>query len=251
MAIAPFLAMTAAEIRNVSVFPEKLAWMACHFSPYELGLSNLPVRLPHGSLLILDDITPPHGHDPELITQQITKITEQFQCSGILLDFQRTEYDETRQISKYLAQALPCKTIISACFAEEMDCAVFMPSQPPSVSLSDYLKPWTGRDIWLETGLDAELLTLTKDGCRTDLLPYPGLRETGFSHKGLHCHYNIRTNETSARFTLWRTMDDWSALLNEAENCGVTAAVGLYQELRNGFFTLYRKNRPAFSARRF
>ena len=58
MAIAPFLAMTAAETRNHSVLPPKIAWMACHFSPYGLGLSNLPQRLPPHALLLLDDITP-------------------------------------------------------------------------------------------------------------------------------------------------------------------------------------------------
>ena len=64
MAIAPFLAMTGAEMRNNSVLPDKIAWMACHFSPYGTGLSNLPKNLPAGSLLMVDDITPPHGHDP-------------------------------------------------------------------------------------------------------------------------------------------------------------------------------------------
>ena len=60
MAIAPFLAMTAAEMQNSSQLPPKIAWMACHFSPYGLGLSNLPKELPSDSLLMVDDITPPH-----------------------------------------------------------------------------------------------------------------------------------------------------------------------------------------------
>ena len=64
MAITPFLAMTAAEMRNISVCPPKIAWMACHFSPYGLGLSNMPKDLPSNSLLIVDDYTPPSGHDP-------------------------------------------------------------------------------------------------------------------------------------------------------------------------------------------
>ena len=46
MAITPFLAMTAAEFRKKEDLPDKIAWMACHFSPYGLGLSNLPQRLP-------------------------------------------------------------------------------------------------------------------------------------------------------------------------------------------------------------
>ena len=46
MAIRPFLAMTAAEIRGTETLPPKTAWMACHFSPYSTGLSNLPKDLP-------------------------------------------------------------------------------------------------------------------------------------------------------------------------------------------------------------
>ena len=67
MAIRPFLAMTAAEIRGTETLPPKTAWMACHFSPYSTGLSNLPKALPPGSMVILDDITPIHGHDSETI----------------------------------------------------------------------------------------------------------------------------------------------------------------------------------------
>ena len=71
MAIAPFLAMTGAEMRNNSFLPEKIAWMACHFSPYGLGLSNLPRSLPPGSLLMVDDITPIGKHDPSIILDQL------------------------------------------------------------------------------------------------------------------------------------------------------------------------------------
>ena len=52
MAIRPFLAMTAAEIQGTETLPPKTAWMACHFSPYSTGLSNLPKALPPGLSLI-------------------------------------------------------------------------------------------------------------------------------------------------------------------------------------------------------
>ena len=54
MAIRPFLAMTAAEIRGTETLPPKTAWMACHFSPYSTGLSNLPKALPPGSMICYD-----------------------------------------------------------------------------------------------------------------------------------------------------------------------------------------------------
>ena len=71
MAMARYLAMTAAEMMGGAPLPGKTAWMACHFSPYSTGLCNLPAALPPGSLLILNDRTPIHGHDPERICREL------------------------------------------------------------------------------------------------------------------------------------------------------------------------------------
>ena len=232
MAIAPFLAMTAAEMRNCSVFPEKIAWMACHFSPYGTGLSNLPKNLPAGSLLMVDDITPPHGHDPVLIAEQLSMCVESLQCCGVLLDFQRPGCDETKVIAKQLTKVLPCPVAVSDSYADDLACTVFLPTVPPSVPLEEHLFPWKGRKIWLETGLDGEVLTLTEQGCNLIPLPYPNYEADGFSDTGLHCHYTIETNEKAARFTLWRTKEDLEALLEEAEKSGIVGCVGLYQELQ-------------------
>ena len=231
MAIAPFLAMTAAEMRNCSVFPPKIAWMACHFSPYGLGLSNLPKELPAGSLLMVDDFTPPHGHDPALIADQLLNCAENFRCSGVLLDFQRLGCEEAKAIAKHLTESIPRPTFVSSCYAKDLDCPVFLPAVPPSVALAEYLSPWKGRDIWLEIGLEGEILTLTEQGCEVAPLPYPSPEQEGFADKELHCHYTIETNEKAARFTLWRNWEDIQKLLEEAETLGVTAAVGLLQEL--------------------
>lgn len=232
MAIVPYLAMTAAEIRSCSLFPEKIAWMACHFSPYGRGLSNLPLALPPNSVLMVDDITPIRGHDPELISAQLQECVEELDCIGILLDFQRPDCRETAALAKHLAEALPCPTAVPACYAGDLSCPVFLPPLPPSQPLEDYLRPWKGRDIWLELGLTGEILTLTETGCTVTPLPFPDTDGVGFSEERLHCHYTMETNEKSARFTLWRTKDDLDILLEEAASFGVTAAVGLFQELQ-------------------
>lgn len=231
MAIQPYLAMTAAELRNFSHLSFPIAWMACHFSPYGLGLSNLPTALPPGSLLMVDDITPPHGHDPVLIAQQLKICVEDLQCSSILLDFQRCGYDETQSIAEYLTAALPCPTAVSEPYAGNLDCPIFLPPVPPSVPPEEHLAPWKGREVWLELGLNGEILTLTEKGCDVVSFPCPDVEADGFSGDGLHCHYAIETTETSARFTLWRTMNDLAELLAEAEELGVAGTVGLYQEL--------------------
>ena len=223
--------MTAAEIRNTTDFPTKIAWMACHFSPYGLGLSNLPRELPPGSLLMVDDITPPHGHDPGYIAAQLEECVRQQNCCGVLLDFQRTGCEESKAIAEYLAAALPCPTVVSETYARDLQCPVFLPPVPPSVPLENHLSPWKHREIWLELGLDGEILTLTEKGCEIAPLPHPDLDERGFADQTLHCHYQIETKETSARFTLWRTNKDLIALLKETENRGTIHCVGLYQEI--------------------
>ena len=234
MAIAPFLAMTAAEISNISVLPPKVAWMACHFSPYGLGLSNLPRELPPGSVLIVDDVTPPHGHDPVLIAEQLSACTEALQCCGVLLDFQRTDSKETMELAKHLVQVLPCPTVVSEPYAGELDCPVFLPPVPPTVLPEEHFAPWKGRKIWLEVGLCGEILTLTEQGCTVAPLPCPNPNREGFSDPKLHCHYTIETSEKSAGFTLWRNSEDVRKLLEDAETLGVTTAIGLFQEL-HGF----------------
>lgn len=232
MAIAPFLAMTAAEIYATSSLPRKIAWMACHFSPYGLGLSNLPKDLPPDSLLIVDDITPPHGHDPLLIAQQLTSYVEALHCCGILLDFQRSGCAETEAIAKQLVETLPCHVAVSECYAGDLDSPVFLPPVPPSVPLEKQLAPWKDREIWLELGLDGETIVLTEKGAETVLLSYPEPQSAGFADETLHCHYSIQTDEKSARFTLWRTKEDLEILLAEAEELGITTVIGLYQELQ-------------------
>ena len=238
MAIAPFLAMTAAEMQNSSQLPAKVAWMACHFSPYGLGLSNLPKELPPGSVLMVDDVTPPHGHDPGLIAEQLTQFAERLECFGVLLDFQRKDSPETATLAKQLVKALPCPVVVSEAYAAGLECPVFLPPVSPSVPLEEYLLPWKGREIWLELGLDGELLTLTEEGCEAISLPCPDWETEGFSDDKLHCHYTIETREKSAGFTLWRTTNDLVELLAEAAELGVVEAVGLYQEL--GKFAPYQ-----------
>lgn len=231
MPIQPFLAMTAAEMRNASSFPEKTAWMACHFSPYGTGLSNLPASLPPDSLLILNDRTPICGHDPQRIAEQLEECIGSLGCCGLLLDFQRSGSQELGHLIQHLADTLPCPVIVSDLYAEAENCPVFLSPVPSSVSLKEHIAPWTGRDIWLEIALEGEVIDLTEKGAQVTPLPHPDQDWQGFSEKNLHCHYHITLEEDSAKFTLWRTREDWDQLLEEAESIGIPAAVGLYQEL--------------------
>lgn len=227
MAIRRYLAMTALEIREKQNLPENFAWMACHFSPYTRGLSNLPRRLPTGAMVILNDFTPIQGHDPEVIAGQLAFLD----CGSILLDFQRPGYEEAAVLAKHLSAVLPCPVGVSQLYAEGLNCPVILPPVPPSVPVGEYLSPWESREVWLEISLGGEIITLTEEGPQTASLPRWDVPGDGFAEEMLHCHYRMETAEDMAKFTLWRTREDLDALLEEAEGLGITTAVGLYQEL--------------------
>ena len=231
MAIAPFLAMTAAEIRENTSLPPKIAWMACHFSPYGSGLSNLPRSLPPGSLLMVDDITPIRRHDPHRILDQLGACAEALSCGGILLDFQRPGIEETAALVEVLTQGLPCPVAVSAHYAGSGSFPVFLPPVPPSASPENHFTPWNGREIWLELALDALEVTVTEDGSTFLPLPAAAPAEPAFFDETLLCRYHCDVQEAAVRFTLRRAAEDLERFLAEAEKHSVTKAVGLYQEL--------------------
>ena len=229
MALPLYLALTPAEMAGNPDLPDCLAYMACHFSPGGTGLSNCPSSLPENALLILDDSTPMAGHDLRQIRDELLRLVETNRCAGLLLDFQRPEIPGQRELSELLCAGLPCPVALSDLYAKDLSCPVFLPPVPPDKPLSDHLKPWQGREIWLEAALDGIALTLTEEGCTAaPLFDFP---ENGQAHRKQHCHYTVETTDQSALFHLWRTRKDLDNLLAEAERLGITKAVGLWQEL--------------------
>ncbi len=222
-----YLAMTGAEFsENLPVFPH-IAWMACHFSPYGTGLSNLPQILPAGSMLILNDRTPVMGHDPHLVSKQLCDAARELGCTRILLDLQRPG-PETEAIVRAVLEEASCPAGVSELFAAGLDCPVFLPPVPLLTPFSEYLSPWSGREIWLEAALDTLQITVTPEGSRylpcpvpTDPLPHRDVE--------LDCHYGIIPGENRLDFVLHRTWDDLQNLLN---NHSISCFVGLYQELK-------------------
>ena len=230
MPIPQYLAMTAAEMEGSAVLPHQMAWMACHFSSSGNGLSNLPKWLPAGSALILDDSTPIHDHDPERIAAELGQCIQHLQCVGLLLDFQRPDEGQAREVAEYLCETLPIPVIVSDAYAEGLDCGVFISPVPPDEAMASRLTRWQGREIWLDTTMEGLEIVLTEKGAKSATLPHQKYPDCGLEDRLLHCHYRISLSENSAAFTLWRTKSDISAQLEEAEALGVTAAVGLYQE---------------------
>ena len=224
-----YLAMTAQEISVVSPLPPKIAWMACHFSPYGTGITNLPQRLPEGSILILNDRIPICGHDPERIAPQLQQTVDTLGCSGVLLDFQ-LEHPELLPMAAQLTKKLSCPTAVSDRYADRLDCPVFLSACPHHKFLTDHIAPWQGREIWLDLAMDAERITLTEAGAAIHSLPLGGHPPGGHWEEELHCHYSIETGADVARFTLWRTREDLQALAQDARRLGIQTLVGFWQE---------------------
>ena len=231
MAIPRYLAMTAGEMASSVSLPPRVAWMACHFSPYGTGLANLPQRLPPKSLLILNDRTPICGHDPVLIAAQLEDCTQRLGCSGVLLDLQRPGQAQTRELVSCLCRMVSVPVAVSECYAGEVPCPVFLPPPPPDEPLEMYLSPWKGQEIWLEAAPEGLEITLREDGSTAAPLSCWEVPEIeGFADERLHCHYRCEVRDDCATFTIWRNCTDLNELLAEAEGFGVTTAVGLYQE---------------------
>lgn len=224
MEIVLYTAMTAAEFEKFGPLCPKIAWMACHFSPYGTGLSNLPTSLPANSLLILNDRTPICGHDPELVAQQLSETVETFHCSGILLDFQRAGDDE---IAAAVAK-LPYPLALTPPYAEKHDGAVFLPAPPLHVSLKTHIAPWSGRTIWQEVALEHSCFRITSTGSNEvsrEPLPCPHTDEQ------LHCAYGIDIRQNHVDFYLTRTLSQLPDFLAEGAALGISQFVGLYQQL--------------------
>ena len=226
MGIPVYLAMTAAELRSSGKIPTHVAWLSCLFSPYGRGISNIPKKLPPNSLLILSDRTPICGHDPNLIFETLAGALTSLSCSGLLLDFERPDIEEAAQVARVLT-TLPFPVAVTARYAADLDCPVFVPAPLPNAPPSECLSLWEGREIWLELTNQSQIIAVTEQGATTS----HGHANVPLPHRdsALFCHYRIDLSESSATFTLQRTQKDWEEFLASAR-VQITRAIALHQE---------------------
>ena len=232
MEISRYLAMTAGEIETFSL-PEgyRPAYMACHFSAYGTGLSNVPARLAPGSMLILNDRTPICGHDPEVVCAQLEQAEKDLECDCVLLDFQRAGAEQTRLLCEILTQALPCPAGVSDLYAEGLDCPVFVSPVPADQSLAEHLAPWDGREIWLDTAPAAARITVTEAGSVSVEIPFSPAPADALQDDTLRILYTVKASNEEIVFDLRRGQAQLDELLSEGQRYGVTKSVGLYQQL--------------------
>ena len=218
MANRPYLAMTAAEFISCTDRPPRIAWMACHFSAYGRGLSNVPKELPTGSMLILNDRIEPQGIDPELVVQQLKQAVETLACSGVLLDFQRPGNELTRTVTDAVCKALDCPVAVSSAYGVKHDCAVFLPPPDLTDDVEAYFRPWQGRDIWLEIYDQWQTVAILGDAVQRCTDPPAAIPPLPHYDAALHCRYAVEVLEDRAIFTLHRGMDEWLALNRPISN---------------------------------
>ena len=230
MGLPLYLAMTGAEMRCASQLPTHFAYMACHFSPYGEGISNIPDALPDQAMLILNDRMPCHGHSPSLIVQQLSDAVSRLGCESILLDFIHPPDSESEAMVHAIVEASACPVAVSAQYADGLRCPVFLPPCPLHIPLEEYVYPWKGREIWLEAALCQEEATVTKNGTEfSNQFPPEGL-EDGFYDKALRCNYRVRADADRISFTLFDTAASLEKKMELAAELGVKRAVGLWQE---------------------
>lgn len=222
-----FLAMTKQEMERFTA--EKTAYMACHFSPYGVGLSNLPEVLPKGSILLLDDSMPPNGHDPKIAEKELRNCIKQFDISAVLLDFQEEVSKESMDMARYLVSTLPCPVAVTEGYAKELGCPVFLSPTPVNMALQDHISPWLQQGVYLEIAQESVQFTVTETGSTSSVIHCADTLP--LAEERLHCHYNVEVFPQKAVFTLQRTKEDLFALAEEAKQLGVLGTVGLYQEL--------------------
>lgn len=231
MAMDRYLAMTPGELAKHPNISAKTAWMACHFSSSGTGISNLPQALPEGSMLILDDSTPFNSHDPAVISRELRQAVEESGAQSVLLDLQRTVVPQVKELAEALASSLPCPLGITAPYARELNCAVFLPPLPLNQSLEEYLSPYASRKVWLDMAPGWGQLHILPQGNRYLPLPANAFVPGPFRNDILRCRYSAAVTEDGVVFSLFRGAEELQMLLEDAQKLGVEAVLGLYQEL--------------------
>ena len=231
MPIPFYLAMTAGEYAACGQFPAPMGWLACHFSSSGNGLSNIPDTLAQNALLIVDDSIPFQNHDVRCICSQLQEAVARLHTAAVILDFQRPGNSGIAKLVSVLQQELSCSVIVTPQYAQDGQ-PVFLPPAPMYQPLAEYLRPWQGREIWLDVTPLATEITITDTQSTAENISMENIPEQCYTDPLLHCKYTIQIRNTCAVFTLYRDADNWETWLSEAKSLGVQGVIGLFQEWR-------------------
>ncbi len=230
MRLSCYLALTPEELAQCSAPPKHTAWMACHFSFYGTGLSNIPKKLPPDSMLILNDRVRLQRHDPEQILQELLQAVELLHPAGLLLDLQEAPTSLSEKIVTTLAEDLPCPVGVPQAYAHCSDGPVFLAAPPLDIPLQIYAAGWDGRELWLEAATETAMIRVTETGAEYAVYPLPDT--PAFQDSSLCCGYRLTASEDTLTVQLYRDQKNVADLLCKADELGFSRAIGLYQQFR-------------------
>lgn len=228
MGLPLYLALSREEWAGAVRLPPYFGWLGCHFGANGCGIEGLPPEpVP---LLILDDRIPPREQDTEEGCAVLQDLSAEGRFEALLLDFQRPALPKSQNLARRLVQALSCPVGVSADYAASLPCPVFLPPLPLRRSLQTHLRPWAGREIWLDLALQQETVTVTETGavCQPGC---PSIEGPELRDEALFCHYQTEILDDRAVFKIRRSKEDFHSLMEAAEALGVRRAMGLWQEL--------------------
>lgn len=225
-----YIAFLPAQWNKMHTLRKRAAWLGCRLSPYGDGITGLPPALPEKSMLILTDETPPQGHDPERVARELTENAMILGADRILLDFQRDNLQENRDIAKMVLRYSEIPVGITEQYGKDLDCPVFLSPPPLWTPLEEKAAAWAGRELWLEAVTESALVTVTQKGSRYEPGDFP-LPEDSPVHERLCLRYRMERSERQQRFTLSRDAGMVRKLLKQAEGLGFTVGVGLFESI--------------------
>lgn len=237
-----YLAMTEAEFSCAEVLPVHPAWMACHYSCYGVGLSGLPERMPEGSLLIVNDRTPPSGHDPQIISQQLKQFIQQYRLTQVLLDLQRDGLTENHCLAQRLVQELGVPVAVSEKYASSLECPVFLDCPPPYRTLEACAKKWPGRELWLELAPEVGIAEVTAEGFIYKSIQQEVSTQFPFYDADLCCKYRTQLYDDRLQVTMKRDEEALKGLCLQAQTMDIHTFVGLYQQFGADFTPKHSAN---------
>ena len=206
-----YLATTAQELAQFP-HPGRIAYMACHFSPYGPGLTDLPDSLPDDAMVILNDRIPFLRHDCNLIASQLASLP----CESILLDIENMNTEDAKELVNAIISAANVPVGVSAKYAWDHPCAVFLPACEADQNPFASSKNWSGREIWLDLSPGCVYCRVTAQGCNRTKEPFPP--RAGMHHdRKLFCHYSIELRDAEAIFYLHREWDDACGIVEEGK----------------------------------
>lgn len=233
MPISIYEAVTAGDCAARDALAAHAAWMAAHFSAVGTGVSNLPHRLPPGSLLILDDQIPWQHHDAQRICQELLQAVADLACSGILLDFEREPCPQTSSLCALLSTYCQQHSIplgMPPAYGWTLPVALFLPPLPCWPGPQTVLQPFSGRELWLdaaESGCVAEIGSKSVQISPADAATLQAQAEghAVFWHGGLCCQYYSSQMGDRIRVALYDTRQTMEQKLNLCAKLGVSVAV--------------------------